>query len=126
VVPEGAGWAPASTYTPSTPQMTPTEISTPGPAAVIIKAPSDVKVKVNGQATALESNEQRFRTPTLQADQLYSYEVVATTTVDGKEFSLTRKVFVRAGQESRVDFSDIVAVARQQKSTEPAQAVTSR
>jgi uncharacterized protein (TIGR03000 family) len=79
------------------------------PASVVIKAPAEVKVTVNGQATALAGMEQRFATPPLEVGRTYSYEMVATTTRDGKEMSQTRKVLVRAGEESRVDFTDLVA-----------------
>jgi uncharacterized protein (TIGR03000 family) len=79
------------------------------PASVVIKAPAEVKLTVNGQPTALANLEQRFGTPPLEVGRSYSYDIVATTMRDGKVLSQTRKIIVRAGEESRVDFSDLVA-----------------
>ena len=118
-VPTYSNWSPPG----SAPQMQKVpEISTGMQAAsVVIKASPDVKLKVNGQATPLDSVEQRFRTPLLQAGQVYSYEIVATGMRDGKEVSETRKVLVRAGQESRVDFTDMITGTTAPSSTVTAQ-----
>jgi uncharacterized protein (TIGR03000 family) len=88
------------------------ETSIDGPAKVIVKAPLDVKVTVNGQETPRTATEAAFRTPTLQAGQLYSYEFRGEVVRNGKPVTQTKRVYVQAGQESRVDFSDLATPVR--------------
>jgi uncharacterized protein (TIGR03000 family) len=80
-----------------------------GPATVVIKAPLDVRVKVNGELTSRSSAEEAFATPTLQPGRTYSYQVTMEAERDGKTVTKTEKVLVRANQESRVDFSTMGA-----------------
>jgi uncharacterized protein (TIGR03000 family) len=84
-----------------------------GPATVIVKASGDVRLSVDGQPTRFTAPEQRFVTPQLEAGKSYFYEIQATVARDGKDVSVTRKVTVRAGEEARVDFGDVVGLAQQ-------------
>jgi uncharacterized protein (TIGR03000 family) len=77
------------------------------PATVIVKAPLDVHITVNGQATERKTAEQVFTTPDLQPGKSYSYDFAAEAVRDGKTVTRTQTVIVKAGQESRVDFSDL-------------------
>ncbi len=78
-------------------------------AKVIIAAPADVRVSVNGTAVKLKSAEQAFVTPELEPGASYSYIVKAEAVRDGKTLSTTRKVMVAAGSEVRVDLRDFAA-----------------
>jgi len=84
------------------PQMEPA-----GAAQVVIKAPAEVRVLVNGQPTQRDRIETTFSTPELLVGQVYSYEFTAEVLRDGQTVSQTRKVQVRAGEQTVVDFSDL-------------------
>jgi uncharacterized protein (TIGR03000 family) len=78
-------------------------------ATVIVKAPADARVTVNGQPATLDSTEQRFTTPTLEPGAVYAYTFKAEVTRDGRPVSRTQRVQVEAGREVRVDFSELAA-----------------
>jgi uncharacterized protein (TIGR03000 family) len=80
-------------------------------ATVVIAAPADVSVSFNGVALNLKSTEQSFVTPGLEPGARYSYLVEARTVRDGQTITRSRKVQVSAGQEVRVDFSELAAAA---------------
>jgi uncharacterized protein (TIGR03000 family) len=116
----GGAWAPGwgcsgnpySGYVPAAPYMAPVGgADQPAPATVIIKLPADARLTVNGQETKVSNGEQRFRTPALEPGRTYSYEMTVTGKKADKEMTVTRKVTVRAGQESLADFTDLAAAA---------------
>jgi uncharacterized protein (TIGR03000 family) len=76
-------------------------------AAVVVQAPLDARLTVNGQAMTRTAAEQTFTTPALEPGQLYSYVFQAEATRDGRAVTRTQRVTVRAGEESRVDFMDL-------------------
>jgi uncharacterized protein (TIGR03000 family) len=82
-------------------------------ATVLVKAAGDVRLNVDGQTVRFAAPEQRFVTPQLEAGRAYFYEIRATVARDGKDVTVTRKVTVRAGEESRIDFGDVVGLAQQ-------------
>ncbi len=84
------------------PQLEPTSS-----AQVVIKASAEVRVLVNGQLTRRSGALTTFRTPQLTVGQTYSYEFQAQVVRDGRTVSRTRKVQVRAGAQTVVDFSDL-------------------
>jgi uncharacterized protein (TIGR03000 family) len=76
-------------------------------AAVVVQAPLDVRITVNGQEAARTAAEETFTTPELVPGQLYAYVFQAEATRDGRTITRRQRVTVRAGQESRVDFMDL-------------------
>jgi len=76
------------------------------PATVLVKAPADVRITVNGQPATRRATEETFTTPVLQAGQTYYYVFEAEAVRNGKPITLKRHVQVRAGQQSQVDFRD--------------------
>jgi uncharacterized protein (TIGR03000 family) len=96
---------------PATPGAKP-ETSLSGPAKVLVKAPLDVRISVEGQETPRTTTESVFSTPSLVGGQLYAYEFKAEVVRDGKPVTQSKRVYVQAGQETRVDFSDMAAPAR--------------
>jgi uncharacterized protein (TIGR03000 family) len=76
-------------------------------AAVVVQAPMDVRITVNGRETARTAAEQTFTTPALEPGQLYAYVFRAEATRNGRAMTREQRVTVRAGQESRVDFTDL-------------------
>jgi len=100
------------TPAPVAPGMKPAEGSTGSvmqPATVVVKAPTDVKITVNGQATTRRTAEESFSTPLLNPGRTYSYAFVAERTVDGKKETAKKDVTVVAGKETVVDFSNFRA-----------------
>ena len=83
------------------------EASAAAPATVVVKAPLDVHITVNGQPAERTEATQVFTTPSLDAGRTYSYEFQAEAVRDGKTVTRTRKVIVKAGQESTADFNDL-------------------
>jgi uncharacterized protein (TIGR03000 family) len=81
------------------------------PAKVIVQAPADVRVTVNGQAAEMKSTEQAFATPNLQVGTTYSYLFKAEAVRDGQTVTRTQEVIVRAGEEARVNFNDLAVRA---------------
>jgi len=87
------------------------------PATVVVKAASDVQIKVNGQATARRTAEETFTTPLLDPARTYSYVFVAEQTAEGKTRTATKEVTVQAGKQTVVDFSDFAAAVAATEST---------
>jgi uncharacterized protein (TIGR03000 family) len=77
------------------------------PAKVIVKAPADAVITVNGQETTRRKTEELFLTPDLRPGYTYAYLFKARAVRNGKTVNRTQRILVRAGQESRVDFSDL-------------------
>jgi uncharacterized protein (TIGR03000 family) len=80
-------------------------------ATVVIKAPMDVRITVNGQALARTASEETFVTPKLEVDQPYHYDFAAEGTRDGQPFKRSQKVAVKAGEQTSVDFTAPTAAA---------------
>ncbi len=95
--PEGAATAPSTSY-----------------ATVVISLPADAKLTANGQATTTTSDRRVFITPELQTGKSYSYVFKMTVERNGKTIEDTRRVVVRAGEESKVAF-DTPSVATASK-----------
>ncbi len=113
VVPGGVVAPPGTAAPPPMPKLPePVEkqsATAPAAATVVIKAPMDVRITVNGQATDRQSAEQIFTTPDLQPGKTYSYDFRAEAVRGGKTVTRTQTVIVKAGQESRADFGDLTA-----------------
>jgi uncharacterized protein (TIGR03000 family) len=80
-------------------------------ATVLVKAPMDANVLVDGQATTRSSAEETFTTPVLEPDRTYQYVFEVKAVRDGKPVTRTKQVLVQAGKQSEVDFSDLGAAA---------------
>jgi uncharacterized protein (TIGR03000 family) len=80
-------------------------------ATVVIKAPTDVRIMVDGQETQRSAVEESFTTPSLEPGRTYQYVFKAEAVRDGKPVTVTKKVTVLAGQQSLADFSDLSAGA---------------
>jgi len=80
-------------------------------STVVIKAPADVRLTVDGQPLTLNRTTQTFETPTLKVGHTYSYVFRAEGTLDGKAIVREQTVTVHAGEAAQVDFSKIYAKA---------------
>ena len=75
------------------------------PARVMVKAPMDVKIYVNGQLIRRQKDEQVLQTPELSAGEAFHYEIVARREGDDASVVIERKISVEAGRESILDLS---------------------
>jgi uncharacterized protein (TIGR03000 family) len=104
---------------PKLPAPTP-DSTTVNTAQVVIKAATEVRISVNGQRTERDAAEMTFLTPALQQGKSYSYEVNAEFVRDGKLTTETKRVTVKAGHQTMVDFSDLNLGAIAQAAMKPA------
>ena len=76
-------------------------------ATVVVKAPMDATITVNGQSLDHAKAEQVFASPDLEQGKAYAYDFQVQMVRDGKTVTRNEKVTVKAGQQSRVDFSEL-------------------
>jgi uncharacterized protein (TIGR03000 family) len=81
---------------------------------VVVNLPADAKLTANGQATTTTSGRRVFVTPELESGKTYSYLLKMSVDRNGQSVEETKKVLVRAGEESKVSF-DVPAVATASK-----------
>lgn len=98
------------------------QVSANRPATVIVKADTNIQLKVNGQIAPRRSNEETYNSPALVPGRTYSYTFVAERTVDGKTQTETKEVTVAAGRQTTVDFSTFgtTAAVKTEPETAPA------
>jgi len=77
---------------------------TAAPATVIVLVPADAKLTANGRVLATETERRVFESPDLQPGKSFQYAFTAEVVRDGKPLTLTKKVVVRAGEETQVQF----------------------
>jgi uncharacterized protein (TIGR03000 family) len=87
--------------------------SADAPAFVLVSVPADATLVFNGEKTKSRSSERRFVSPPLQKGYSYSYTVEATLIREGTPRTITRTVYVVAGQTSRltINFAEAPSVA---------------
>jgi uncharacterized protein (TIGR03000 family) len=78
--------------------------STSAKAKVIVEVPSGAKLYIDDQPSKNTSERRVFSTPALEAGQSYYYVLRAEITKEGKTYSDTRRVVVRAGTEVTASF----------------------
>jgi uncharacterized protein (TIGR03000 family) len=83
------------------------ESALPNQATVVVEAPADVQVYVEGQLLSRAATTDSFVTPELEMGKNYSYTMKAVAVRDGQTVSQTKRVLFRAGQEAKVDFRDL-------------------
>jgi uncharacterized protein (TIGR03000 family) len=81
---------------------------------VIVQLPADAKLFVDGQPIQLSSSVRNVLTPELLPGQDYYYVVKATVNRDGQTVEDSKRVVVRAGMVSRVDFNGLPAAPNQE------------
>lgn len=82
---------------------------TPSPtqAIVIVQLPSEAQLYVDGKLSNQSASPRMLVTPQLEAGKDYFYTLKVELTRDGKTLSESREVIVKAGQTSRVDFTNV-------------------
>ena len=97
------GDKPGKPRKPAKPSET-NEATAPAPAHVVVKLPAEARLFVDETPCPLTSATRSFDTPILDPGQEYFYTLTAEVMRDGRTVTATRKVTVRAGAESVVEF----------------------
>jgi uncharacterized protein (TIGR03000 family) len=77
----------------------------PAPARIIVSIPAKATLTVDGEPTRSTSSVRTFETPNLAPSKTFSYILKADFVRDGRSISVSKKVEVRAGKTSRIDFN---------------------
>lgn len=97
------GKAPEGGKTEKAPAPKPKEQgSVSAPATIVVSLPAEAKLAVDGVATQSTSGTRVFATPALDRGNEYFYTLTAEIARNGKTVSTSKKVAVRAGEETRV------------------------
>jgi uncharacterized protein (TIGR03000 family) len=75
-------------------------------ANLLVTLPADAKLTIDGKATKSTSDIRSFITPPLEPGWDYEYQLGAEIVRDGETRRLSQKVYVRAGQQTRVSLTD--------------------
>ena len=71
-------------------------------ATVLVELPADATLTIDGEATSSTSATRVFQTPDLEPGQTFHYTLRAQVERDGQVQTVTRRVEVRAGEQTRV------------------------
>lgn len=75
---------------------------------VLVRVPADARLFVEGKQLSVKDGERTFVTPPLPADREAVYSFKVEYTRDGETLTQTKKVRVRAGGFTSVDFADLI------------------
>jgi uncharacterized protein (TIGR03000 family) len=76
-----------------------------------VTLPAEAILKVDGDRTMSTSSYRKFVTPDLEPNKDFYYTLQAEVVTDGRTEVLTKRVMVRAGHLTRVNFSPGVTTA---------------
>jgi uncharacterized protein (TIGR03000 family) len=96
---------------PPTPPDEQGALPRPAAATLVVTLPAEAILKVDGNRTTSTSSFRKFVTPALDPGRDFYYTLQAEVVTDGRTEVLTKKVLVRAGQLTRVNFSPGVTTA---------------
>jgi uncharacterized protein (TIGR03000 family) len=71
-------------------------------AKLYVTLPADAKLTIDGTPTVSTSESRVFESPSLTPGKTFYYVLKATVVRDGKPQTVTKKVAVRANEETRV------------------------
>jgi uncharacterized protein (TIGR03000 family) len=82
-----------------------TSVNGPTPATIVVNLPANAVLNFDGMPTKATSSTRVFTSPPLEPGNSYFYTVTAQMTQEGRPLTVTQRVYVRAGQTSRVALS---------------------
>lgn len=94
----------------------------PTSAIVEVTLPPNAKLYLGDTLLRSEASTHRLETPPLERDKTYTYTFRLVVQLDDKTQTTTRKVFVRAGETTRIDFNDDIITARKPDLPKPEEA----
>jgi uncharacterized protein (TIGR03000 family) len=74
----------------------------PAPAGLVVRLPADARLTIDGDPTRSTGPTRRYVSPPLEPGTAFHYNLKAEVVRDGKKLTATRRVVVRAGQETDV------------------------
>jgi uncharacterized protein (TIGR03000 family) len=83
------------------------EVAAPAPARVVVTLPDDARLFVDDDPCTLTSSKRAFDTPELQPGMPYHYTLRVEVTRNGRTVKESKRVTVRAGQETVVEFGEM-------------------
>jgi uncharacterized protein (TIGR03000 family) len=86
------------------------EVTAPTPARVVVKLPADARLFVDDDPCPLTSVERSFDTPDLRPGVTYHYTIRVEVTRAGRAVAESKRVTVRAGRETVVEFGNVGSV----------------
>ena len=102
----GAGQVPARPTSSTLPLADSTRLQMaagrPAPADLIVHLPADAKLIIDGNATQSASGTRRFTSPPLEREQDFFYTLKGQLVRDGQTLTASRRVKVRAGEQTEV------------------------
>ena len=79
------------------------EARSAAPATIVVSLPADATLRVDDYITASKSSTRVFVSPTLDAGKEYVYTLTGEIQRAGKPVVATKRITVRAGEETRVE-----------------------
>lgn len=87
------------------------EANVPAPATIVVSLPANAKLSIDDHATTSTSAVRSFVSPALEQGKSYIYTLKAEIDQDGKTVTLSKRVKVTAGAETRVSFEANTSIA---------------
>lgn len=81
-------------------------------ATIVVRLPADARLTVDGLPTTSTSDTRTFVSPALTPGKTFYYTMTAEAVVNGEKVKSTKKVAVRAGEETEVSFDLAAEVAQ--------------
>jgi uncharacterized protein (TIGR03000 family) len=82
------------------------ESALPDKARLIVEVPVNAKLYIDEQLMKSTATTRSFSTPTLEVGQSYYYDVRVEVVRDGKTYEGSKRVVVRAGEQTRASFNE--------------------
>jgi uncharacterized protein (TIGR03000 family) len=79
-----------------------TEADVAAPATLVVTLPAEAKLLIDDKATVSTSGTRVFASPTLEPGKEFAYTLKGELVRDGRTFTTTKEVIVRAGEEIQV------------------------
>ena len=107
-VPAYPSTMPPAETAPKPKEKAPGEVSA-APGKLVVELPADAKLYIDDQPMKTTAERRSFNTPTLQPGQAYYYELRAEVTREGKTYTESKRVIVKAGETARATFPELTA-----------------
>jgi len=88
------------------------EMTMARPAKLVVDLPADAKLFIDDQPMKTTAEKRSFNTPTLLPGQAYFYDLRAEVVRDGKTYTETSRVIVKAGETATASFPQLHAAGK--------------
>lgn len=101
------GTMPAAEPTPAPKKEGKKDGEVSAPAKLVVEVPADATLYIDDQAMKTAADKRSFNTPALQPGQAYFYDLRAEVVRDGKTYTETKRVIVKAGETAHATFPEL-------------------